>query len=390
MIFIDFRDISRIEGTLKQIGEDGKAAQQIMQEQKMRQSALHEESKLKMWQSDVKLKRAEETNLILAKEFQELKKKFETLDPGSPLRKKGQTMDLLNDLSKIFDDDRTFVGARDMFIGADFLTLENDPIEEYQFKIKLMEHDLQSIQSENNSSVQTVLRLRQELREKKNMHDEVAIKLLNQELAELKRDIKTSDVKIEKTNQEMLETKVKLEKINITNKKNIPVESAESLKIAIDQLEQSNKVAIIELCDLKDKNRHKQQQVEIEKTKRVNERMNTLEQMEKDSIVVGELRNRIMELNSGLKQREAKKLNDQSNLSSIEKSPGPKISKDQLNNLRVTNERMMGEIIRLNGVIKEQKASETSRMQQSFSMSAIQFNDQNDQSFDKTFMSKFK
>lgn len=372
------------------INEEGKVAKNLLEEQRQRNHALHEESKTKMLQTDVKLKRAEETNQQLAKELEELKTKYENLEPGSPLKKRRQTMDLLNDLDKVFDDDRTFVGGNHLnmtAVGTDLFGSQTDPVQEYEFKIKVMEHDLQSIQSENNALVQTVLKLRQEYREQKSMHDEVAMKLINQDIGELKREITTTDDKFVRLNQEVTEMKYKLEKMSSTSQKIVPDENIENLKITVDQLEQSNKVAIIELCDIKEKNKQKQQFLDIEKMKRFKERANSIEQMEKDSLIVGELRNKILSLTTTVKELESKKAKEDSDQSLLMKNEGSKFTKDHLKNLRQTNERLMSEILRLNGIIKEQKAAEVSRMQQSLSISAIQFNEQ---SFDQSFVSKFK
>lgn len=362
----------------------------MLEEQRAKNSMYLDESKHRAMQTDVKLKKAEETNQQLAKELEELKAKYESLDASSPVKKKKQAMDLINDLDRVFEEDRTFIGGQNMNMtafGHDLFGSDADPTQEYEFKIKVMEHDLQSIQSENNSLVQAVLKLRQEYREKKNMHDEVSMKLINQEMTEIKREINNADERFNRLTQEINEVKQRLEKMGTSSSRAIPIESAESLKLTIEQLEQSNKVAIIELCDLKDRNRSKQQQVEIEKAKRASERQAVLEQMEKESLMVGELRNRILELNTTVKQLESRISKERNDTSVISKAEGAKLSKDHLKSLRQTNERLMGEIIRLNGIIKEQKAAEQSRMNQSLSISAINFNEQ---SFDQTFLSKFK
>lgn len=384
------RDISKIEGCIRTISEDSKAAKHMLEEQRAKNSMYLDESKHRAMQTDVKLKKAEETNQQLAKELEELKAKYESLDASSPVKKKKQAMDLINDLDRVFEEDRTFIGGQNMNMtafGHDLFGSDADPTQEYEFKIKVMEHDLQSIQSENNSLVQAVLKLRQEYREKKNMHDEVSMKLINQEMTELKREINNADERFNRLTQEINEVKQRLEKMGTSSSRALPIESAESLKLTIEQLEQSNKVAIIELCDLKDRNRSKQQQVEIEKAKRASERQAVLEQMEKESLMVGELRNRILELNTTVKQLESRISKERNDTSVISKAEGAKLSKDHLKSLRQTNERLMGEIIRLNGIIKEQKAAEQSRMNQSLSISAINFNEQ---SFDQTFLSKFK
>jgi hypothetical protein len=364
----------------------------MLEEQRIRNHALHEESKSKMLQTDVKLKRAEEMNQNLAIELDELKAKFESLEPGSPVKKRRQTMDLLNDLDRMFDDDKTFVGGGGNNLnmtafGNDLFGSEADPVQEYEFKVKVMEHDLQSMQNENNALVQTVLKLRQEFRERKSMHDEVAVKIINQEISEFKREILSSDEKFVRLNEEVNDLKYKLEKMTSSSQRTIPIENLENLKNTVDQLEQSNKVAIIELCDLKDKNRKNQQLVDIERNKRANDKAASIEQMEKESLVVGELRNKILVLNNSIKELEAKKSKDEMDQSMSIKHNGNKYTKEHLKNLRQTNERLMSEILRLNGIIKEQKAAGLSRMQQSLSMSAIQFNEQ---SFDQSFISKFK
>lgn len=340
-----------------------------------------------MLQSDVKLKRAEEANQQLADELGDLKKKYEALEPGSPIKKKKMTMDLLDDLSRVFDDDRTFVGGNIIGAGVDLFSSDIDPTEEYDFKVKLMEQDLQAIQNENNALVQTMLKLRQEFREKKNMHDEVSVKLINQEMAELRRDIKAADEKYLRLKEEIAEHHAQLDKMSTNSRRHIPFESVDSLKLTIDQLEQSNKVAIIQLCDLKDQNKHKQQHVDIERSKRAKDKALLLEQKEKDSLLVGDLRNKILDLTNEIRMMEAAKLKKDRDQSLLMKSETPKYSKDHLMSLRQTNERLMGEIIRLNGIIKEQKAAEMSRMNQSLSISAINFNEQ---SFDQSFLSKFK
>lgn len=299
-------------------------------------------------------------------------------------------MDLLKDLDQLFDDEKTFVGGNALNMtaaGNELFGADADPAQEFEFKIKLMEHDLQAVQMENNSLVQTVMKLRQELKEKNSVHDEFAVKIINQEISELKREIGTTEDKFTRLTDDVNDLKYKLEKVMTSSKVFMTMEDPQSVKLTVDQLEQSNKVAIIELCDLKERNKLKQKQIEVERTKQQNERVSALEKAEKESLLVGELRKKIMTLTTQLKLLEDMKNKRELESSVVIKSSGSKFSKDHLKNLRQTNERLMGEIIRLNGIIREQKAADKSRMEQSLSISAINFNEQ---SFDQTFLSKFK
>lgn len=372
------------------LGQESQAAKHLLEEQRQRNHALHEESRHKMLQTDVKLKRAEEANQQLAAELRELKERYEALEPGSPAKKRRQTIDLLKDLDQILDDDRTFVGGHNLNMtaaGADLFGAETDPAQEYEFKIKLMEHDLQAVQSENNALVQTVLRLRQEYREKKNENDETAVRRITQEIGDLKREVAEADSQFDRLNEEIGQLKFKLDKMATASQRSIVLHDADNLKRAVDQLEQSNKVAIVELYDLKERNKLRQQEVEADRARRAGERQAAVERMEKDSVLVGELRMKILELTNEVKLLEGKKAKAEQQATLPSEGSGSKFSKEHLKTLRQTNERLMGEIIRLNGVIKEQKAADLSRMKQSLSISAIHFNEQ---SFDQTFASKFK
>ena len=348
----------------------------------MKQSNFMEDSKVKYMPTESKLKRVEESNRELSEEFTQLKNRLDKLEK-SPSVKAGKTIDIMDDLSRVFDDDRSFIKPVNTF-GGDLWLSDIDADAQYDFRVNILEHDLQSIQSENNTLVQTVMKLKQEYRDRRSMHDEVSVKLINQDMNELKRDI-----------QEVDERKIRIEKeIDVLRNKlmsgNKPdnsksIESIKNLKSAIDQLDQTNKVAYVELYDLKDKNRTKKKIINDERYKREADMQKATESMANESMLVGQLRNKVMSLTVKLKDLEAQKAKEVFDVKSPQHHV--EITRESLNDLRNSNERLMTEMLRLNAVIREQKASEKSRMDQSLSMSAIHFNDQ---SFNQSFMSNFK
>lgn len=338
-----------------------------------------DDSKAKFMPTDSKLKRVEETNKQLSEELEQLKNKLAGLERSTG-GKAVKPTDFMDDLSRVFDDDKSFLkpGA----VIEDLWMSDIDADAEYDFRINLMEHDLQSIQAENNTLVQTVMRLKQEQRDRRSMHDEVSVKLIMQDMNELKRDIQTIDDRKAKivTEIEQLRSKMSSGTINMNS---TGTESVRDLKSTIDQLDQSNKVAFIQLYDLKDKNRAKRKAVNEERDSREMARRQAAQSVESENLLVGQLRNKVMSLTVKLKEVELQKARQMTD----DKTGGEEITKENLMELRQNNERLMTEMLRLNAVIREQKAAEKSRLDQSLSMSAIQFNEQ---SFDKSFMSNFK
>lgn len=365
--------------------EEGKAAQHNLEEQqRMRMSMALNDTKNRDLQVDKRLKFAEENNRKLGEELKALKEKLEKLDP-TVASKEQKGRDFLDDLSKIFDDDRSFIKGG-MFEAGNLLCSDGDMNGEYEFKINLMEHDLQSCQAENNNLVQTVLKLKQEFKEKKNLHDEISVKIINQEIAQHKRDIKEADDKIESLKEEIDALRSKIASSS-SSAKNLPLENVRDMKRIIEQLEQSNKVALMELWEVKERNRKKKAEIDSEKSKRQSEKTKIIDQTEKDSMLLGELRNKMMSLSAKLSYLEQKKMKDKANESSMIQEAGSTLNKQHLLELRESNERLMSEVMRLKAVIKEQKKSEQNRLEQSMSISAIHFNEQ---SFNQSFMSNFK
>ena len=160
-----------------------------------------------------------------------------------------------------------------------------------------------------------------------------------------------------------------------------PGESYTELKSIIEQIENSNKVLETEISLKKTANTEKQKTIDREKQSKINERIQMLDNMERDNILMNDLRQKIVA--ASIKLRDLN--NEQDNGG---KQTDSQMSKEHLMVLRQTNERLMNEIIRLNGVIKQQKATPTmSETMKNMSVSEIKFNEQ---SFDQSFMSRFK
>jgi phage host-nuclease inhibitor protein Gam len=347
----------------------------------MRQSNFMDDSKSKFMPTDSKLKRVEESNRHLSDELSQLKNKLENIEKSTGT-KASKATDFMADISRVFNDDKSFIKSGE--VGNDLWLSDIDVDAEYDFRVKLMEHDLQSIQAENNTLVQTVMRLKQEHRDRRSMHDEVSVKLINQDMNELKRDIQVVDDRKAKIEKEIEALRTKLMTGNAADK-SASMDSVRDLRSAIDQLDQTNKVAYIELYDLKDKNRSKRKIINDERYKREGDMQKASDFVTNETMQVSQLRNKVMSLTVKLKDLETQKTKQMTEA----KSPVADVdfTRESLGDLRRNNERLMTEMLRLNAVIREQKASEKSRMDQSLSMSAIQFNDQ---SFNQSFMSNFK
>lgn len=161
---------------------------------------------------------------------------------------------MLDDLNRLFEGDRSVVASGQILgFGFDFATDPADLAKEYDFKINLMEHELQAVQTENSSLVQTVLRLKQEVRDKKSETDQVAKTLVVQESAQLKRQIHETDDKLNRIQAELTQLRERIAKTNLSIKQK-PGESYEELKSVVAHLETSNKVLEADYKHLKQKN----------------------------------------------------------------------------------------------------------------------------------------
>ena len=118
--------------------------------------------------------------------------------------------------------------------------------------------------------------------------------------------------------------------------------------------------------------------IDREKQSKINERIQMLDNMERENTLINELRQKILTVSTKLRDQNGEQANQADS----------QMSKEHLLVLRQTNERLMNEIIRLNGVIKQQKLTPAmSETMKNMSVSEIKFNEQ---SFDQSFMSKFK
>lgn len=296
--------------------------------------------------------------------------------------------EFLEDFSKLFDDDVSLIGgskAGHMLAGAggDFFG-GGDPVQEFEFKINLLENDLQSVQSENNTLVKSVLQLKQQVREKKAAHDEVSTKLVVQKSSELRREIADADAAQTKLEAQVEELRKKVQQNIDFTKHRHSEEGFEAMQRDIQLLEKSNSKVVGELKDLTEKNKAKKKYIEQVRQQRLSERAAAFSKLEQENALCNELRARHLQLCGELRDLESGK-KDQSTL--IEE--GATVSREHVANLRETNERLMNEIIRLNGVLKEQKlqlAHDRSKLGDSLSVSQIKLADQ---SLDKSFLSKF-
>lgn len=113
------RDISNIEGNLYKLNEEGKRAKQQLEE---RETAMHKlnNSRNNDMQSDFKLKHAEQLNKQLGDELKALNNKIQAIQNAENKgAKANEGMEILNDLSRIFEADRSMImPAR--FAGAGF------------------------------------------------------------------------------------------------------------------------------------------------------------------------------------------------------------------------------------------------------------------------------
>lgn len=338
-------------------------------------------------QTDAKLKKAEDLNKRLAQELQELKAKADELSKKKKSEKKAN--EFLEDFSKLFDDEASVLGASKgvhMFAaaGGDFFGGGSDPVQEYEFKINLLENDLQSVQSENNTLVKTVLQLKQQIREKKAAHDEISTKLVVQKSTELRRDISDADAIQTKLEAQVEELRKKIQQNTDFTKHRHSEEGFEAIRKEIEVLEKSNSKVMNELKDLTEKNKGKKKYIEQVKLQKVGEKAAAFSKLEQENSLFNDLRVKHQLLCGELRDLESGK-KDQSSI--IEE--GATVSREHIANLRETNERLMNEIIRLNGVLKEQKQAinlNRTKMGESLSISQIKFADQ---SFDKSFLSKF-
>lgn len=338
-----------------------------------------EDSRIKTQQIDGKLKKANEQNERLEKELGELKQKVEKL--GGGLGKKGlKEIDFMEDLSRVFDDDRSIVYGRNMDFGSGA-----DPVLEYDFKINLLENDLQSLQSENNSLVQGVLGMKQAIREKKAAHDEISTKMLVQKSAELKRELNDADLRIVRLESEIEEIRKRIHQNSSLVKNRQSEEGYKEILTAIQRLEKSNQKVQSDLKELTEKNNAKKKQMDLLKKEKIAEKASEFSKAEQENREYNELRMKHAVLCNDLKAKEAREVVSRDQSSIME--AGSTASKEHLQSLKKTNERLLSEIMRLNGVLKQIKKETAGRMNESLSISHIQY--VADQSMDQSFMSKF-
>ena len=246
-------EISNLEAALAQKTEDDRLARQQQTHRQQTDASRFEDTKIKTMQTDAKLKRAEELNRKLAQELRDLKDRAESLSKKKKTEKKAN--EFLEDFSKIFDDDVSLIGGSrtgHMFAGpaGDFFGGSSDPVQEYEFKINLLENDLQSVQSENNTLVKSLLQLKQQVREKKAAHDEVSTKLLLQKSSELKREIADADAVQAKLEAKVEELRKKIQQNSDFTQQRHSEEGFEAIQRDIQLLEKSKQVIPKELYDL--------------------------------------------------------------------------------------------------------------------------------------------
>lgn len=391
------RDVSKIEKmgvVIQKLADDN---HRVQHQFRTTAAQRNDDSKIKAEQSDYKLKKAEETNKQLVEEYTQLKNTVERLEKEKRIGKGSMLPgDFAADLDRMLDSDASFAIGRPSYnsntkfgmIGGgtggtgtmEMFGTDTNQVQEFEFKLHLLEHDLQSVQSENNTLVQTILGLKQELRYKKSSTDLVAIKQTMQENIDVKRDIKETDDKCNKLEQEVDVLRVKVTSTADILKSPSANREYELLKLTIDHQQTVYQQRFLEVKDLKEKLEFKQKYTEEEKRRQMADRTQSVLSMEKENTVYIKLREEMVSLMAKYKELNGKSIiQEQSTV--IEQ--GSTLSKDHLQTLRKTNERLMNEILRLNGVIKEQKVADQSRMmKQSLSISQINYGEQSvDQSF---------
>lgn len=375
-----------MELMLQKCNQDGmRARQMIDRENRQSHSDTVEESMMKVQQTDAKVKKAEKFNSQLNSELEQLKTKLNSL-MKSKSNKEG-----LGEFSQFFHDDldvsmisgvnRTIADISAIGSPFDISPAGQDPHNEYNFKIHLIEHDLQAAQSDNNNLVQSVLKLKQELREKRSVHDDVAMKILGQKIDELKRTVKVSDEKFHKADEEVSDLKEKIASLNdIMLNRSIAGQMGDEkhLKEEILSLEKSNFEALEKIKKIRDRNRAKEVYINSETKKKEDQEL-------KESFLNEETSQKILDLKSKIRIAEEQLARYDSSEKSSNNILEGDASPDSLATLQETNHRLIGEIMRLNGVIKEHK-KQASFIKHSIDVSGIKFNEE---SFNNTFLSKF-
>ena len=385
------REISKIEklgGAVQKIAMENEKFRELQRANSMRAD--------KAEQSDYKLKKAEETNKKLVEEYNALKTRVEQLEKGrTPRASTTNQTDLLAQLDRL-DNEASFMMGRVSYRGnnpymmqgaGDHFSTEADMIQEYEFKLTLMQTDLQSVQSENNTLVQTVLALKQELKNTKTAEDEFAVKKVQLDHAQVKREIKEVDDKYQSLQAEVQALNEKVSNTALQLKTPQLGNEYEQLRNDIMGKENYQQKKLMEIRDLKEKIQNRQRMIDGEKQKQTMDRTQTLLQMEKENTLLIQLKERMGFLMNKYKDLLSKSAASRQN-SVIEM--GSTESPEHLKTLQNTNERLMNEIFRLNNQLKEerQKTMDQSRvMKESLNLSKINFNEQ---SFDKSFLPDWK
>lgn len=345
-----------------------------------------EEAKARADQLDVRFKRAELINGMLNAELAGLKARADILKSEKKSKSSGD--DLLGSLDKFIDDDKSFIRPGHYIGGGGGEMMGHGASEqEYEFKIMLLEQDLQGVQSENNNLIQNVLKLKQEQREKKSKTDEVSNKLLAQEASELKREIMDIDNIGNKLVQEVESAKAKLSKMSQQNKKlsSAASDTLKDLKRNLMYADQSNQLLQMDIANSKTRLELKKGQHDIDKKKKEQEKHELHKSAEEEAKQVQALKSRLAVLTSRLSelQKQGQKQDEQ------------ELQKEHLVSLRDTNQRMMSEIMRLNEMIAKHKQEKGNMsMFSSLSISHIQsLNNpypRNDLSLDASFINKLQ
>lgn len=345
--------------------------------------------------SEAKLRHAEEAGKNLLSELASLKAKVEIVR-----RKKLGVDDLINNLDMMFDDEPSFmagtIGQIQNFQGGqgnglDFMNVDMNTSQELEFRITLLEHDLQSLQSENITLVQTHLKLKQEFRKKRSKYDDISTRLVTQEIAEVNRDIQSVDEISNKMETEIDTIKLKTPKSGMRTPlmtANLEQELAD-MQRDITARENATSATISDIMNLNQAISVLQKEVEEERRRSRESKSQQTMVTEKEAILSSQLTNRLLELTS----QHSELYNKQRMYLKGATASKPEliVSKESLAALKKNNERLMSEVLRLNEVLREgnSMSQQDSSLNQDLSISRIPFSQQN-QSFDSSFLQHLK
>jgi DNA repair exonuclease SbcCD ATPase subunit len=309
--------------------------------------------------SELRLKGAEETNKQLNEELELLKAKVEAKKSALKAGQNQGIAEFVKDLDRLLDEEGgSFIGAPVGLYGQGLMTInfdsEYDKMREYDFKITILESDYQSLQTENNTLVQTVLKLKQDLRCMRSNFDDITLTLANQDINELTREIQRQDDLSKKLELEILELSKKKQQsapLTLSNQKSADDEVAE-LRLHIFQGEQNNNRLLLEIRQLREKILNLQKTTQEERSKGQSSRAQVSMDTGKEAILTSQMMNRLIELNNKYKE-----LYDKEKSARNKPNPDIALSKESLAGLKKNNERLMEEVYRLNEEVRLLRAN---------------------------------